>query len=90
LQTDFATGLKSFTTNVHEILAQQYPDITITDREMECLFYATGGRTAKEIAQQLDLSPRTVEHYLDNLKSKFDCTSKTELRNKLVPGGIWL
>ena len=90
LQTDFATGLKSFTQNVNEILTQQYPGMTIADREMECLFYTAGGRTAKEIAKQLALSPRTVEHYLENLKTKFNCSSKTDLRNKLVPGGIWL
>ena len=57
---------------------------------MECLFYTLGGRTAKEIATTLDLSTRTIEHYFENLKIKLNCSSKTALRRKFVPGGIWL
>lgn len=90
LQTDFSTGLKSFTDNINQLLAEHFPNITITEREMECLFYTVGGRTAKETAKLLALSPRTIEHYLDNLKSKFNCSTKSELRNILVPEGIWL
>lgn len=90
VQTDFATGLNSFSENITALLNEYYPNTTISEREMQCLFYTAGGRTAKEIAKLLDLSPRTVEHYIENLKSKFDCTTKVQLRNKLVPGGVWL
>jgi DNA-binding NarL/FixJ family response regulator len=39
-------------------------------REVECLSYLSLGKSAKEIAKTLELSPRSVEFYLSNLKQK--------------------
>lgn len=51
----------------------------LTDREQECLFFLIRGKTAKDIGSILDLSYRTVEHYIESLKYKFSCSTKAEL-----------
>lgn len=52
---------------------------TLTSREKECLKRLTEDKSAKEIALALQLSHRTVEFYLENIKNKLDCTNKQEL-----------
>nr|WP_106183204.1 PAS and helix-turn-helix domain-containing protein [Legionella pneumophila] len=52
-------------------------------RETECLMLLANAKTAKEIAVQLGLSCRTVEHYIDNIKNKMGVSTKTELIMKL-------
>jgi DNA-binding CsgD family transcriptional regulator len=64
--------------------------VELTEREFDTLFYTMRGLTAKKIAQRLNLSYRTIESYLETLKEKFGCDSKTELRRKITPGAIWI
>ncbi|MBP6951605.1 MAG: helix-turn-helix transcriptional regulator [Alphaproteobacteria bacterium] len=45
-------------------------DIIISKREMECLSLLSKGKRAKEISSLLNLSPRTIEFYLNNVKIK--------------------
>ncbi|WP_419419256.1 helix-turn-helix transcriptional regulator [Legionella sp. D16C41] len=51
----------------------------LTPRELECLFFTLRALTAKQIAMQLSLSKRSVEFYLENIKNKMGCSSKSEL-----------
>lgn len=51
----------------------------LTARQAQCAEYLLKGKTAKEIALILNLSRRTVEYYIENIKSKFDCRSRAEL-----------
>ena len=51
----------------------------LSSREKECLHFLVKGKTAKETAALLGLSPRTVESYLDHIKTKWGCWSKQEL-----------
>lgn len=51
----------------------------VTPREYQCLKLLIRGYTAKRIGQHLGISPRTVEDYLNQLKSKFNVHSKSEL-----------
>jgi DNA-binding CsgD family transcriptional regulator len=51
----------------------------LSKRQKECLKYLASGMTAKKIARILNLSPRTVEFYIENLKKKFLCSNRTEL-----------
>jgi DNA-binding CsgD family transcriptional regulator len=48
-------------------------------RERECLKLLLEGKTAKETAQDMQLSFRTVEYYFENIKNKLHCFSKREL-----------
>lgn len=48
-------------------------------QELNCLQLLLKGMTIKKIAANLCLSPRTVEHYLQNIKLKLNVTSTSEL-----------
>lgn len=54
----------------------------LTNREKECLEIMLEGKSSKEIAAQLSLSPRTIEFYLENIKDKIGCWNKSELFKK--------
>jgi len=61
--------LKHISTNRYH-LSSGGQDFVLTLREVECLMYKNQGKTAKEIARILNISYRTVETYLDNIKIK--------------------
>lgn len=59
----------------------------LTNRESECLFYLIRGKSAKSIAKILNISFRTVEVYLENLKIKFNCKTKSDLIEQAIQNG---
>lgn len=52
---------------------------SLTFREKDCLNALISGLSAKEIAREMALSPRTVENHLDNIKRKLNCRTRTQL-----------
>ena len=54
-------------------------DNILTPREKDCLFYLLRGQTMKQVAAYLKISARTVEYYLENMKTKLACNKKSEL-----------
>lgn len=52
---------------------------TLTKRELDCLIQLSKGNTAKETARALNISHRTVETHLGNIKLKFNMQKKTEV-----------
>lgn len=52
---------------------------SITPQQLKCLSLLALGKSAKEIARFLNLSPRTVDHYLHHLRVKFHCKNSKEL-----------
>lgn len=54
----------------------------LTNRERECLNLLLAGKSAKDTALFLNLSPRTVEFYFENIKNKLSCWSKQEVLAK--------
>ncbi|MDX1901474.1 MAG: PAS domain-containing protein [Gammaproteobacteria bacterium] len=56
----------------------------LTKRQTICIHYLTRGMTIKQIATALNLSPRTVEHYLDAVKIKWSCYTRHELIEKAM------
>lgn len=55
----------------------------LSKRQLECLKLLVRGKTAREIAETLCLSTRTVEHYLENIKSQMHVSKKSELIDKV-------
>lgn len=51
----------------------------LSNRQLECLYFLTQGMTQKQIAHALNLSPKTVEHYLSAIKEKTNCHSRSAL-----------
>jgi DNA-binding NarL/FixJ family response regulator len=51
----------------------------LSSQETKCAKHILTGLTAKEIGRQLELSPRTVESYIENIKIKLLCQNKTQL-----------
>lgn len=58
--------------------------IYLSKRETECLQWYVKGKTAKEIGQTLGLSYRTIQHYLENVKTKLGVNSKSQLIEKAI------
>lgn len=56
--------------------------LSLSSRENDVLRYVAEGYPAPYIAKQLELSSRTVENYIANLKDKLLCDSKIELIQK--------
>ena len=66
-----------------ELTTSSY-QLTLTLREAETLLLISYGNTVPETAQLLGLSTRTVELYVVNLRSKFQCKSKRELIERVI------
>lgn len=59
----------------------------LSARELECLFCILRGMTAKRIADVLQLSKRTIEFYISNIKNKFGSLTKSELMVSSIQQG---
>lgn len=56
----------------------------LSKREQQCIYYLLQNKTAKQTAEILHLSRRTVEKHLENIKIKFHCSQKMELLKTLL------
>lgn len=64
-------------------------NISVSKREFECLFYLVQGRTMKEIARFMNLSSRTIEFHLNNVKKKLNCNKKSQVIETLLRNEIF-
>ena len=62
------------------IINNQY----FSPRETQCIRYYIRGKTVNEIARILNLSPRTIQHYLENVKYKIGVTHKNDLISYII------
>ena len=60
----------------------------LTRRELDVLRLVATGRTDREIARELFLSHRTVEHHVRSIRMKLDCRSRTEAARRAVELGL--
>lgn len=69
-------------------LSHERPVQQLTTRERQLVMYLGEGRTSKEIARIIEISPRTVEAYRAKLLKKYKAANVAELLGKLggMPG----
>ena len=60
-------------------LGEPLTTVYFTQREAECVMQLLQGRTMLETGESLQLSPRTVEYYLDRIKRKLNCRKKSDI-----------
>lgn len=61
------------------LFIQDGQGIKLSNRQYECLYQLFLGKQIKEIGLVLSLSPTTVQSYLDEVKNKLNCKSRSEL-----------
>lgn len=66
-------------------LSRQWDISSFSPRDREIAILTCEGRTAKEVARLLRLSPRTVENYLARLKHKLEVRNVAELVSRMRP-----
>lgn len=69
---------------VHYSLGPRYPGLYLTQREAECMFWLVQELTISEAGMRMDLSARTIEFYVKNMKCKLNCASKKQLVEKIL------
>jgi DNA-binding NarL/FixJ family response regulator len=57
----------------------------LTGREREIADLVAAGRTNREVAEQLVLSPKTIEAHLRNIYAKLGVRSRVELARSVTP-----
>ena len=60
----------------------------LTRRETEVIRLVAVGRTSREIARELFLSPRTVEMHVQNILAKLDCRSRADAARRASELGL--
>jgi DNA-binding CsgD family transcriptional regulator len=60
----------------------------LSRRELEVMRLVASGRTNREIAAELVLSPRTIDMHVRNILGKLDCRSRTEATSKAADLGL--
>ncbi|OGT07998.1 MAG: hypothetical protein A2X78_00790 [Gammaproteobacteria bacterium GWE2_37_16] len=85
---DSKVSKKICTPTAHKLkryyLGDQYPNIYFTRREMECMEGFFRGRRIKQIARDLNVSPRTVEEHFENMREKLHCRNNRKLADLVV------
>jgi DNA-binding NarL/FixJ family response regulator len=65
-----------------------HPDYQLTTREREVLGFLVQGNTKSRIAEQLFLSPHTVDHHIRNIYSKLHVHSRMAVVSKALKEGL--
>ena len=58
--------------------------VTLSWREVQCVYFLMLGLTVKGTSERIFLSPRTVEFYMNNIKRKLWCRRKADVMVKIA------
>ncbi|MDO9415660.1 helix-turn-helix transcriptional regulator [Pararhizobium sp.] len=61
---------------------------SLSERELECIYWAAAGKTSSEMAGILDLSEHTVNHYLNRAGRKLDAVNRVQAVAKAYRAGL--
>ena len=65
----------------HTLMKQEFN--LLTPREKECIKYLRLRLSSKEVARKLNISYKTVERHIENIKQKLNCRRRYEIFNLL-------
>jgi DNA-binding NarL/FixJ family response regulator len=88
LATQAARGLAALGVPLGRRAAADADGAGLSRREVEVVRLVAAGRTNREIADALVLSPRTVDMHVRNLLRKLDCRSRTEAARRAGELGL--
>ncbi len=63
-------------------------DPVLTSREMEILEYIAQGLSTKEVAQHINIAPRTVDLHVENVRLKLRARNRTHMVACAVMAGL--
>jgi len=67
------------TTQIRLFHKHLHMPIHLSKQQSQCLLLLMQGKTAKMIGLELQISPRTVEHYFEKIRNQLGCTSNKDL-----------
>jgi DNA-binding CsgD family transcriptional regulator len=77
-------GLLNTIENPSNFVGTEINNAYLSKQQLSCAKLILSGMTLRKIAEQLNLSPRTVEKYIEIIKTKLHCRNKTELIIRLT------
>lgn len=84
-QSNFYSVNENAGVALQELCPRLYPPgVYLTRREAECFYLLSRFTTIKKIAKILSLSPRTIETYINQIKSKMGVLYKAELIEQAI------
>ncbi|WLR93418.1 helix-turn-helix transcriptional regulator [Shinella zoogloeoides] len=75
-------------TEVLELRAGRRQHVSLSRREIECLSWASAGKTSVEMSEILGLSEYTVNHYLNRATRKLDAVNRVQAVAKAIRAGL--
>lgn len=60
----------------------------LTAREQQVLEYIANGLSAKQVAQEIDIAPRTVERHIENVRLKIRARNRTHMVTLALESGL--
>lgn len=63
-------------------------DLELTHRELQILELVAQGYSAKEVAQEIDIAPRTVEGHIDTIRLKLRARNRAHMVAKAIAADV--
>lgn len=73
---------------VVDLAADGHAGTALSRREVECLSWASAGKTSVEMSEILGLSEYTVNHYLNRATRKLDAVNRVQAVAKAIRAGL--
>lgn len=67
---------------------EQGPEPDLTPRESEVLELVANGLSAKEVAHEIGIAPRTVERHIENVRMKMRARNRAHMVAQAVLNGV--
>jgi DNA-binding CsgD family transcriptional regulator len=71
------------------LLDPEHSPLPLSLRQQECMFLLVRGQTTKQIACILGLKSKTIDGYLETIKHRLNCYSKSQLIEKAIDSGFF-